>query len=111
MKFESQLLQLSHLPPPPPAPIFLFKLFSINSLQAELNHILLLRKQLEENLLVNWNLRKVLEDQIKVNKKEGKGMCQGNPLCYSKSVICFTLVSAFQKKSLGAKSQVLAAQT
>ncbi|KAM7143946.1 CDK5 regulatory subunit-associated protein 2 isoform 2-T2 [Macrochelys suwanniensis] len=41
---------------------------SINSLQTELNNIFLLRKQLEEDLLANRNLRKVLEDQIKDTK-------------------------------------------
>uniref|UniRef100_A0A8B9PR84 CDK5 regulatory subunit-associated protein 2 n=1 Tax=Apteryx owenii TaxID=8824 RepID=A0A8B9PR84_APTOW len=38
---------------------------SINSLQTELNNIFLLRKQLEEDILANRNLQKVLEDQIK----------------------------------------------
>ncbi|XP_075761259.1 CDK5 regulatory subunit-associated protein 2 isoform X3 [Pelodiscus sinensis] len=38
---------------------------SINNLQMELNNIFLLRKQLEEDVLANQNLRKVLEDQIK----------------------------------------------
>ncbi|XP_054249304.1 CDK5 regulatory subunit-associated protein 2 [Indicator indicator] len=38
---------------------------SINSLQTELNNIFLLRKQLEEDVLANRNLQKVLEDQIK----------------------------------------------
>uniref|UniRef100_A0A8C4YK61 CDK5 regulatory subunit-associated protein 2 n=1 Tax=Gopherus evgoodei TaxID=1825980 RepID=A0A8C4YK61_9SAUR len=41
---------------------------SINSLQTELNNIFLLRKQLEEDILANRNLRKVLEDQIKNTK-------------------------------------------
>uniref|UniRef100_A0A8C0IX19 CDK5 regulatory subunit-associated protein 2 n=1 Tax=Chelonoidis abingdonii TaxID=106734 RepID=A0A8C0IX19_CHEAB len=41
---------------------------SINSLQTELNNIFLLRKQLEEDILANRNLRKVLEDQIKDTK-------------------------------------------
>ncbi|KAJ7414207.1 CDK5 regulatory subunit-associated protein 2 [Willisornis vidua] len=38
---------------------------SINSLQVELNNIFMLRKQLEEDVLGNRNLQKVLEDQIK----------------------------------------------
>ncbi|XP_068770471.1 CDK5 regulatory subunit-associated protein 2 isoform X3 [Struthio camelus] len=38
---------------------------SINSLQAELHNVFLLRKQLEEDILSNRNLQKVLEDQIK----------------------------------------------
>ncbi|NXY75128.1 CK5P2 protein, partial [Glareola pratincola] len=38
---------------------------SINSLQTELNNIFVLRKQLEEDVLANRNLQKVLEDQIK----------------------------------------------
>ncbi|KFQ22947.1 CDK5 regulatory subunit-associated protein 2, partial [Merops nubicus] len=38
---------------------------SINSLQTELNNIFLLRKQLEEDVLANRRLQKVLEDQIK----------------------------------------------
>ncbi|KAM8796660.1 LOW QUALITY PROTEIN: CDK5 regulatory subunit-associated protein 2 [Eudromia elegans] len=38
---------------------------SINSLQTELNNISMLRKQLEEDILANRNLQKVLEDQIK----------------------------------------------
>ncbi|KFP30496.1 CDK5 regulatory subunit-associated protein 2, partial [Colius striatus] len=38
---------------------------SINSLQTELNNIFLLRKQLEEDVLANRKLQKVLEDQIK----------------------------------------------
>ncbi|XP_019396200.1 PREDICTED: CDK5 regulatory subunit-associated protein 2 isoform X1 [Crocodylus porosus] len=45
---------------------------SINSLQAELNNIFLLRKQLEEDILANRNLRKVLEDQIKDTKNKGE---------------------------------------
>ncbi|KYO23192.1 myomegalin [Alligator mississippiensis] len=45
---------------------------SINSLQAELNNIFLLRKQLEEDILANRNLRKVLEDQIKEIKNKGE---------------------------------------
>nr|XP_048678361.1 CDK5 regulatory subunit-associated protein 2 isoform X7 [Caretta caretta] len=44
---------------------------SINSLQTELNNIFLLRKQLEEDILANRNLRKVLEDQIKDAKNKG----------------------------------------
>ncbi|XP_043386032.1 CDK5 regulatory subunit-associated protein 2 isoform X11 [Chelonia mydas] len=44
---------------------------SINSLQTELNNIFLLRKQLEEDILANRNLRKVLEDQIKDTKNKG----------------------------------------
>ncbi|KAL8174468.1 UNVERIFIED_CONTAM: hypothetical protein K2H54_046769 [Gekko kuhli] len=42
----------------------------INNLQAELNNISLLRKQLEDDILANWNLRKELEEQIKANKGE-----------------------------------------
>uniref|UniRef100_A0A672UV06 CDK5 regulatory subunit-associated protein 2 n=1 Tax=Strigops habroptila TaxID=2489341 RepID=A0A672UV06_STRHB len=38
---------------------------SINSLQMELNNIFMLRKQLEEAVLDNRNLQKILEDQIK----------------------------------------------
>uniref|UniRef100_A0A663FK97 CDK5 regulatory subunit-associated protein 2 n=1 Tax=Aquila chrysaetos chrysaetos TaxID=223781 RepID=A0A663FK97_AQUCH len=38
---------------------------SINSLQTELNNIFMLRKQLEDDILANRNLQKVLEDQIK----------------------------------------------
>ncbi|NXW92343.1 CK5P2 protein, partial [Alopecoenas beccarii] len=38
---------------------------SLNSLQTELNNIFVLRKQLEEDVLANRNLQKVLEDQIK----------------------------------------------
>uniref|UniRef100_A0A8C6K219 CDK5 regulatory subunit-associated protein 2 n=1 Tax=Melopsittacus undulatus TaxID=13146 RepID=A0A8C6K219_MELUD len=38
---------------------------SINSLQMELNNIFTLRKQLEEAVLDNRNLQKILEDQIK----------------------------------------------
>ncbi|XP_010186017.1 PREDICTED: CDK5 regulatory subunit-associated protein 2-like, partial [Mesitornis unicolor] len=38
---------------------------SINSLQTELNNIFMLRKQLEEDVVANRNLQKVLEDQIK----------------------------------------------
>ncbi|XP_050175707.1 CDK5 regulatory subunit-associated protein 2 [Myiozetetes cayanensis] len=38
---------------------------SINSLQVELNNIFMLRKQLEEDVLGNRNLQKILEDQIK----------------------------------------------
>ncbi|XP_009984996.1 PREDICTED: CDK5 regulatory subunit-associated protein 2 [Tauraco erythrolophus] len=38
---------------------------SINSLQMELNNIFMLRKQLEEDVLANRNLQKVLEGQIK----------------------------------------------
>ncbi|KAM6243875.1 CDK5 regulatory subunit-associated protein 2 isoform 2-T2 [Porphyrio hochstetteri] len=38
---------------------------SINSLQTELNNIFTLRRQLEEDVLANRNLQKVLEDQIK----------------------------------------------
>nr|XP_056716226.1 CDK5 regulatory subunit-associated protein 2 [Euleptes europaea] len=42
----------------------------INNLQAELSNISLLRKQLEDDILANWNLRKELEEQIKANKGE-----------------------------------------
>ncbi|XP_048369403.1 CDK5 regulatory subunit-associated protein 2 isoform X2 [Sphaerodactylus townsendi] len=42
----------------------------INNLQAELNNISLLRRQLEDDILANWNLRKELEEQIKANKGE-----------------------------------------
>ncbi|KFQ05321.1 CDK5 regulatory subunit-associated protein 2, partial [Leptosomus discolor] len=38
---------------------------SINSLQTELNNIFTLRKQLEDDILANRNLQKILEDQIK----------------------------------------------
>ncbi|NXY41624.1 CK5P2 protein, partial [Ceuthmochares aereus] len=38
---------------------------SLNSLQTELNNIFTLRKQLEEDVLANRKLQKVLEDQIK----------------------------------------------
>ncbi|KAM6117404.1 CDK5 regulatory subunit-associated protein 2 [Phoenicopterus ruber ruber] len=38
---------------------------SINSLQTELNNIFMLRKQLEDDVLANRNLQKVLEDHIK----------------------------------------------
>ncbi|XP_041330995.1 CDK5 regulatory subunit-associated protein 2 isoform X1 [Pyrgilauda ruficollis] len=38
---------------------------SINSLQVELNNIFMLRKQLEEDVLDNRNLQKILQDQIK----------------------------------------------
>ncbi|XP_066057098.1 CDK5 regulatory subunit-associated protein 2 isoform X3 [Chamaea fasciata] len=38
---------------------------SINSLQVELNNIFMLRKQLEEDVLGNRNLQKILQDQIK----------------------------------------------
>ncbi|XP_054704553.1 CDK5 regulatory subunit-associated protein 2 isoform X7 [Grus americana] len=38
---------------------------SINSLQTELNNIFMLRRQLEDDVLANRNLQKVLEDQIK----------------------------------------------
>ncbi|KAM9117042.1 CDK5 regulatory subunit-associated protein 2 isoform 2-T2 [Pangshura tecta] len=50
---------------------------SINSLQTELNNIFLLRKQLEEDILANRNLRKVLEDQIKdtKNRDETLSLC------------------------------------
>ncbi|XP_042334956.1 CDK5 regulatory subunit-associated protein 2 isoform X2 [Sceloporus undulatus] len=42
----------------------------INDLQEEMSNILLLRKQLEEDILATWNLRKALEDQIKANRRE-----------------------------------------
>ncbi|XP_075629007.1 CDK5 regulatory subunit-associated protein 2 isoform X4 [Balearica regulorum gibbericeps] len=42
---------------------------SINSLQTELNNIFMLRRQLEDDVLANRNLQKVLEDQIKDIKK------------------------------------------
>uniref|UniRef100_A0A8B9ZLU5 CDK5 regulatory subunit-associated protein 2 n=1 Tax=Anas zonorhyncha TaxID=75864 RepID=A0A8B9ZLU5_9AVES len=38
---------------------------SLNSLQTELNNIFMLRKQLEDDILANRNLQKILEDQIK----------------------------------------------
>ncbi|KFU85400.1 CDK5 regulatory subunit-associated protein 2, partial [Chaetura pelagica] len=43
---------------------------SINSLQTELNSIFMLRKQLEEDVLANRKLQKVLEDQIKDIKNQ-----------------------------------------
>ncbi|XP_061459675.1 CDK5 regulatory subunit-associated protein 2 isoform X2 [Rhineura floridana] len=42
----------------------------ITNLQEELHNISLLRKQLEDDILANWNLQKVLEDQIKANQRE-----------------------------------------
>ncbi|KFZ61822.1 CDK5 regulatory subunit-associated protein 2, partial [Antrostomus carolinensis] len=42
---------------------------SINSLQTELNNVFMLRKQLEDDVLANRNLQKILEDQIKDIKK------------------------------------------
>lgn len=46
--------------------------FSLNSLQTELNNIFVLRKQLEEDVLANRNLQKVLEDQIKdIKNRQG----------------------------------------
>ncbi|KAJ7403851.1 CDK5 regulatory subunit-associated protein 2 [Pitangus sulphuratus] len=46
---------------------------SINSLQVELNNIFMLRKQLEEDVLGNRNLQKILEDQIK-DMKNRRGL-------------------------------------
>lgn len=46
--------------------------FSINNVQEELHNISVLRKQLEDDILANWNLRRVLESQIKANRREGK---------------------------------------
>lgn len=34
--------------------------------------VVLLRKQLEEDILTNWNLRKVLENPLTVNRREGE---------------------------------------
>ncbi|KFW07718.1 CDK5 regulatory subunit-associated protein 2, partial [Fulmarus glacialis] len=48
---------------------------SINSLQTELNNIFMLRKQLEEDVLANRNLQKVLEDQIKDIKNRQDSFC------------------------------------
>uniref|UniRef100_A0A670JLH0 CDK5 regulatory subunit associated protein 2 n=1 Tax=Podarcis muralis TaxID=64176 RepID=A0A670JLH0_PODMU len=46
--------------------------FSINNVQEELHNISVLRKQLEDDILANWNLRRVLESQIKANRREVK---------------------------------------
>nr|XP_034969617.1 CDK5 regulatory subunit-associated protein 2 isoform X6 [Zootoca vivipara] len=43
---------------------------SINNLQEELHNISVLRKQLEDDILANWNLRIRLESQIKANRRE-----------------------------------------
>ncbi|CAI5794397.1 regulatory subunit-associated 2 isoform X3 [Podarcis lilfordi] len=43
---------------------------SINNLQEELHNISVLRKQLEDDILANWNLRRGLESQIKANRRE-----------------------------------------
>ncbi|KAJ6651811.1 hypothetical protein lerEdw1_016464 [Lerista edwardsae] len=42
----------------------------VSRLQEELSMVVLLRKQLEEDILTNWNLRKVLENPLKVNRRE-----------------------------------------
>ncbi|XP_053138531.1 CDK5 regulatory subunit-associated protein 2 isoform X3 [Hemicordylus capensis] len=42
----------------------------INNLQEELNNVFILRRQLEEDVLANWNLQKLLEEQIKGSRRE-----------------------------------------
>lgn len=70
--------------------------FSINSLQTELNNIFMLRKQLEDDVLANRNLQKVLEDQIKDMKtRQGLYVCPAHPFSPSSCTKenCFIAVS------------------
>lgn len=56
---------------------------SVSNLQAELNSILTLRKQLERDVLTYRNLQKTLEEQIsEIRRREGTRSCIYFPLVF-----------------------------
>lgn len=84
---------------------FSFFFFSINSLQTELNNIFMLRKQLEEDVLANRNLQKVLEDQIKdIKNQQGLYTCTAHPFswssCAKKPWFYYSQCAGMEKKHL-----------
>lgn len=78
---------------------------SINSLQVELNNIFMLRKQLEEDVLGNRNLQKILQDQIK-DMKNHKGLypCPAQPFsCTKEKWFYYSHFAGMEKKYLRVK--------
>lgn len=81
---------------------------SINSLQVELNNIFMLRKQLEEDVLGNRNLQKILQDQIK-DMKNHKGLypCPAQPSsCTKEKWFYYSHFAGMEKKYLRVKKGV-----
>lgn len=81
---------------------------SINSLQVELNNIFMLRKQLEEDVLGNRNLQKILQDQIK-DMKNHKGLypCPAQPSSSTKEKwFYYSQFAGMEKKYLRVKKGV-----
>lgn len=84
---------------------FLSSFFSINSLQTELNNIFMLRKQLEDDILANRNLQKVLEDQIKdIKNRQGLYTCTAHPFswssCTKENWFYYSRFNVMEKKGL-----------
>lgn len=82
---------------------------SINSLQVELNNIFMLRKQLEEDVLGNRNLQKILQDQIQDMKKhQGLYLCPVQPSSSTKEEKWFyySQFAGMEKKYLRVKKGV-----
>lgn len=78
---------------------------SINSLQVELNNIFMLRKQLEEDVVGNRNLQKILQDQIK-DMKNHKGLypCPAQPSsCTKEKWFYYSHFAGMEKKYLKVK--------
>lgn len=83
--------------------------YSINSLQVELNNIFMLRKQLEEDVLGNRNLQKILQDQIQDMKKhQGLYLCPVQPSSSTKEEKWFyySQFAGMEKKYLRVKKGV-----
>lgn len=78
---------------------------SINSLQVELNNIFMLRKQLEEDVLGNRNLQKILQDQIKDMKNhQGLYPCPAQPsTCTKGKWFYYSQFAGMEKKYLRVK--------
>lgn len=81
---------------------------SINSLQVELNNIFMLRKQLEEDVLGNRNLQKILQDQIKDMKNhQGLYPCPAQPSsCTKGTCFYYSQFAGMEKKYLRVKKDV-----
>lgn len=83
-------------------------LLSINSLQVELNNIFMLRKQLEEDVLGNRNLQKILQDQIKDMKiHQGLYPCPAQPSpCTKEKWFYYSQFAGVEKKYLRVRKGV-----
>lgn len=87
---------------------FFFFFPSINSLQVELNNIFMLRKQLEEDVLGNRNLQKILQDQIKDMKNhQGLYPCPAQPSsCTKGKWFYYSQFAGMEKKIFESKKKV-----